>query len=150
MPHECSQQPTSEMTRRVLLRGTAMTGLAAPLLAACGSDGGEADSASSDAASGPASGQPLTSTADVPVGGGTVLKEEQIVVTQPTEGEFKAFTAVCTHSQCTVANVMKGTINCDCHGSKYDAATGEVTGGPAPSPLAAISVKVEGDQIVTA
>ncbi len=150
MSHESSQQPTSDVTRRVLLRGTAMTGLAAPLLAACGSDEGEAEPAPSDTPSGSAGGEPLTSTADVPVGGGTVLKEQQIVVTQPAKGEFKAFTAVCTHQQCVVASVANGTIKCDCHGSKYDAETGEVTGGPAPSPLAPISVKVDGDEIVIA
>ncbi len=144
MPRESSEQPTSDVTRRVLLRGTAVTGLAAPLLAACGSDEEPAETGDGDSSG------PLASTSDVPAGGGTVLNEQQIVLTQPAEGEFKAFTAVCTHQGCTVASVADGTINCDCHGSQFSAESGEVTGGPAPSPLAAISVKVEGDQIVTA
>jgi Rieske Fe-S protein len=84
----------------------------------------------------------------VPVKGGVVLDDKKIVVTQPASGEFKAFTAVCTHQSCTVASVKANTITCPCHGSTYSALDGSVQGGPAPSPLREIPVTVEGDQVV--
>jgi Rieske Fe-S protein len=72
------------------------------------------------------------------------------VVTQPTAGSFKAFTAVCTHQGCTVGTVAGGTIDCPCHGSKFSIKDGSVVNGPATSPLAAITIKVEGTSVVEA
>ena len=141
-----TDQPNAEMSRRIVLRGATVAGVAVPFLAACGSDDPE-PSAEPEASAAPEGGGGLASTADVPVGGGVVLKDEKIVVTQPTEGNFKAFTAVCTHKQCVVAEVADGTITCGCHGSKYSAEDGSVTGGPAPAPLEEITISVEGDQI---
>jgi Rieske Fe-S protein len=69
------------------------------------------------------------------------------VVTQPKAGEFKAFSAICTHKGCTVAKVANGTIDCPCHGSKYDMATGAVTAGPAPAPLPPKTATVTGGSI---
>lgn len=92
----------------------------------------------------------LATTDEVPVGGGLILADAGIVITQPAEGEFKAFSAVCTHQGNTVTSVEDGVIHCDFHGSAYSAESGEVEGGPAPSPLPEIEIKVEGDQIVTA
>ena len=68
-------------------------------------------------------------------------------MTQPAEGVFKAFTAVCTHQGCIVASVADGTINCPCHGSMFSIENGSVVDGPAPSPLAEKTVSVEGDQV---
>jgi len=92
----------------------------------------------------------IAAAAEVPVGGGLIVKDQKIVVTQPKKGEFKGFTAVCTHAGCIVGTVAGGTINCPCHGSKYSIADGSVVAGPAPKPLAARTVAVEGDQIVSA
>ncbi len=79
-------------------------------------------------------------TSDIPVGGGKIFVNKDLnqhaVITQPTEGEFKAFTSICTHAQCDVADVTT-TINCTaCHGSKFSITDGSVVNQPAPSPLA--------------
>lgn len=88
----------------------------------------------------------LASTGDIPVGGGAVFQAEQVVITQPTPGEFRAYSAVCTHQGCVVNDVVGGTINCNCHGSKFGL-DGSVSQGPASAPLPAVAVKVTGDQI---
>jgi Rieske Fe-S protein len=89
----------------------------------------------------------LAKTGDVPVGGGVIIGDSQVVITQPTAGTFKAFTSVCTHEQCQVASVEGGTINCNCHGSKFDINDGSVVKDPAPQPLAAKQITVTGDSI---
>jgi Rieske Fe-S protein len=88
----------------------------------------------------------IVGTADVPVGGGLVLAKEKLVITQPTAGDFRGFTATCTHQGCTVGQVTD-TIDCPCHGSMFSVEDGSVVGGPAPAPLAAIPLRVVGDQI---
>ena len=100
----------------------------------------------------PASGQPpsLALTSDVPVGGGKILADKKIVITQPRAGSFEAFTAVCTHQGCTVSDVSGGTVNCPCHGSRFSIANGSVVTGPAASALAPVSIKVQGTSIVQA
>jgi len=104
-----------------------------------------AGTASSAGASAPAV---LASTADIPVGGGKVLSDQKIVITQPQAGSFHAFTAICTHQGCIVDAVSGGTIDCPCHGSKYSSVNGSVVNGPATLPLAAVSIKVQGTSIV--
>ena len=93
---------------------------------------------------------PIAATADVPVGGGLVAKDKKVVVTQPKKGEFKGFTAVCTHAGCVVKEVAGGTINCPCHGSKFSITDGAVVSGPAKKPLAESPIAVDGAQIVSA
>jgi Rieske Fe-S protein len=109
--------------------------------------GGGAATGSAATGGAPAA-SPLTSTSDVPEGGGTIIDGKNIVITQPQAGSFKAFTAVCTHQGCIVSTVSGGTINCPCHGSKFSIKDGSVVNGPAPSPLAPIAIKVEGTSIV--
>src|SRR5437762_1818079 len=94
--------------------------------------------------------QSLALISDVPAGGGKILADKKIVITQPRAGSFEAFTAVCTHLGCTVSSVSGGTINCPCHGSKFSIANGSVVTGPAPSALAPVSIKVQGTSIVQA
>src|SRR6266699_1835015 len=101
----------------------------------------------SGAAAAPAA---LASTSDVPVGGGKILADKKIVLTQPKSGEFHGFSAVCTHAGCTVGSVSGGTINCPCHGSKFNITSGAVVNGPAASPLPPVNVKVQGTSIVQA
>src|SRR6516225_2700909 len=101
----------------------------------------------SGAAAGPAA---LASTADIPVGGGKILAAKQIVITQPKSGEFHGFSAVCTHAGCTVGSVSGGTINCPCHGSRFNITNGSVVNGPAASPLPPVGIKVQGSSIIQA
>ncbi len=81
----------------------------------------------------------------MPVGSGVII--DDVVVTQPADGVFKGFSAICTHAGCTVAEVVGGTINCPCHGSKYNL-DGSVANGPASRPLDARTISVRGDSIV--
>ena len=132
------------VSRRIVFQGLGALGVAVALAGCGGDDGG----GGSDAA--PESGAALATVAEVPVGGGIILADEGIVITQPAEGEFKGFTAVCTHQGNTVTSVADGVIECSFHGSSFSAETGEVEGGPAPSPLAEVAIRVDGDQIVAA
>lgn len=95
-------------------------------------------------------GEALARTSEIPVGGGTVFREEKVVVTQPTAGEFKAFSAVCTHQGCLVDKVADGTIDCPCHGSKFRVVDGSVVTGPATRPLPAEQIIVSGETITLA
>lgn len=132
-------------TRRTVLLATG----AAALAAGCGSDGGDGgDGRDGGGGTSPdADGRELASTADVPVGGGTVLPDEKIVVTQPEEGDFKAFSAICTHQNCVVSGVADGTVNCACHGSRFKITDGSVEQGPATRPLPEERITVEGNSI---
>jgi nitrite reductase/ring-hydroxylating ferredoxin subunit len=129
--------------RRIVFQGLGALGVAAALAGCAGDDD---DSGGDDVEPGTV----LTSASEVPVGGGIVLTGPRVVVTQPTEGDFRAYTAVCTHQQLLVTSVEDGTIHCSNHGSQYDAATGEVKRGPAPSALATVEITVDGDRIVKA
>ena len=147
------------LDRRRLLNGVAVLGVAAPVLAACGSDDAPSGSTTEPDAEGSPTenqepsgggGAELVAATEVPVGGGVVLDSEKVVVTQPAEGEFKAFTAVCTHQGCVVATVEDNNINCPCHGSQFSAEDGSVVTGPATGPLTEIEVQVKGGSVVRA
>ncbi|MGV9307416.1 Rieske (2Fe-2S) protein [Nonomuraea sp. NPDC004354] len=151
-------------SRRTVIAGVGAGGLTM-VLAACGGDGGAtsaapqaqessaAPSASASSAA-PAStgsgGGALTTAADVPVGGGAIFKEQKVVVTQPAAGQFKCFSAICTHKGCPVTSVGNGTIDCACHGSKFSIEDGSVKNGPATEPLGEVPIKVDGDSIALA
>jgi Rieske Fe-S protein len=152
----------TQSTRRVVLAAGGAG--AAALLAGCG---GGSDTSSGTKPPPAATGEPsptaapstappttaappagaLAKTADIPAGGGKVFPDQKVVVTQPAAGQFKAFSAVCTHMGCTVGSVSGGTIRCPCHGSQYSIADGTVVGGPAPRPLPARQVAVVADSI---
>ncbi|MEU5660768.1 Rieske (2Fe-2S) protein [Streptomyces sp. NPDC047737] len=129
-------------------RRTVLTAGAAALAAGCGSSEGDGDGSDESSASASASvGAELARTSDVPAGGGTIFKDRKIVVTQPAAGEFRAFSAVCTHAGCIVASVGDGTIDCACHGSRFSIRDGAVEHGPATRPLPAERIAVDGDVI---
>lgn len=118
----------------------AQSGGAQPPAGAPATEGGGAGGSGGAGAGGAALGQ----ASDIPVGGGKVYAAQKVVVTQPAAGQFKAFSAVCTHAGCTVSTVANGTISCPCHGSEFSATDGSVKGGPAKRPLAAKTVTDDG------
>lgn len=157
--------PDPDLTRRRVVAGAAVGGLSLPLLAACGGGGSAgapaAGGTSPSATTGGGSTTPagsgatvLVATADVPVGEGVILREQNIVVTQPTKGTFEGFSATCTHAGCQVANVAAGTINCGCHGSQFSVKDGSNVTGPSGTPagsipgLGKIAVRVKGSNVV--
>lgn len=139
-------------SRRIVLRGTVATGALAAVagLTGCGSDGGGATT--SPGAGGTTTGGPevLAKTSDIPVGSGKIFAAQRVVVTQPTAGDFKGFSAVCTHQGCTVESIDSGVIGCPCHGSRYSIEDARVLGGPAKRALATVNIRVDGDQIILA
>ncbi len=143
--------------RRTVVLAVGAVGAAAALTACGGSDGsggGSGGTGGTDPVeqpgSGGAGGAVLAKTADIPEGGGMVFAAQKVVVTQPRAGEFKAFSATCTHQGCAVKDVTDNVITCPCHNSTFDAATGSPTGGPATQPLPARQISVEGGAITLA
>jgi nitrite reductase/ring-hydroxylating ferredoxin subunit len=131
------------LPRRTVVAGLCGIGCVAALTGCAAY--GSGTTAPAPAAAAPAGGgaaAALVATADVPVGGGVVFADRDVVVTQPAAGTFKAFTATCTHQGCKVTEVANGTINCPCHGSRFAIADGAVADGPAPKPLAARTITV--------
>ena len=158
-----SLNSVSGPARRTVVAAAGAAGLAVALTACGGSDddssGSSADSGSTggssdggDTSGGDAGGggNALASTADIPEGGGKVFADRKVVVTQPTAGEFKAFSATCTHQGCAVKSVADGVINCPCHNSNFSIADGSVQSGPATKPLPAVEITVSGDSITLA
>jgi Rieske Fe-S protein len=143
--------------RRSVLAGIGAVGVATALAGCGGSSGGAtgaqppATSGGADtgtAAAGPNDSQGGIKASDIPVGGGKIFDVQNIVVTQPTAGQFKAFSATCTHQGCQVGSVQGGSIHCPCHGSQYSIVDGSVKVGPASRPLPEKSATVQGDTIV--
>ncbi len=105
------------------------------------------DAGQSSPAAKPA-GTVLGAASEIPVGGGTIYKAAKVVVTQPARGQYKAFSAVCTHVGCIMSEVANGTIDCPCHGGQYKITNGAVVAGPPPHPLPARPVKIVNGQVV--
>jgi len=84
---------------------------------------------------------------DIPIGGAITASSEvagDLLLTRPAEGEVHAFSAVCTHAGCAV-EAGEGELNCPCHGSVFDLATGEPVRGPATDPLPEVTIEVGED-----
>ena len=70
-----------------------------------------------------------------------------VIVSQPSAGEYKAFSTVCTHQGCQVQVQDSNRIVCPCHGSEYAVADGSVVHGPAEEALTSYPVQVKGGKI---
>ena len=140
-----------ETTRRGALAGIGVAGVAVVVAACGGGSGGTSGSggSASGSGSGGSSGgsTALGPTSEIPVGGGKIFTSDKVVVTQPTAGEFKGFSAVCTHMGCIVDKIANGTIDCPCHGSQYSITDAHVVHGPAPRPLPTQKIKVANGKI---
>ena len=161
---DSGQEAVSGSTRRTVLRGALVAGAALPILAACGGSssgsnssgsgtptvGGGGGSTRAGGGSGNQGGgaaNAIATTSDVPSGGGVIVQDAGVVITQPKAGEFKGFSSTCTHMGCPLDNVSGGTINCICHGSEFSISDGSVVRGPATSPLPAKQITVKGSDI---
>ncbi|MER8105101.1 Rieske (2Fe-2S) protein [Kitasatospora sp. NPDC094016] len=134
-------------SRRTVLCGAAAVLAAGGTVAVAGCGSSSGSSGSSGAGSAAKSPVDLGPASAVPEGGGKVFRNQKIVVTQPTAGEYKAFSAVCTHAGCVVDQVKSQQIQCPCHGSRFAIADGAVQDGPAPRPLPAYAVTVDGGNL---
>ena len=138
------------ISRQKVLVGAGL-GLVATVVAACSTSEKKPEASAADdmASATTVPAEPavdaIAKTSDIPVGSGVIVGE--VVVTQPVAGEFKGFSAKCTHKGCTVDKVASGTIDCPCHGSKFNL-DGTVANGPATKPLENKAISVEGDSIV--
>lgn len=154
-----SLQPQGAPARRTVVAAVGAAGLAVALTA-CGSEDKSSSGSSAPRNGGAASGGPgddgaaagsggavLAKTSDIPEGGGKVFGSEGVVVTQPTKGEFKAFSSKCTHQGCAVNRIADGVISCPCHNSEFSAADGSVKKGPAVQPLPAKDISVADGEI---
>ncbi|MEN9872672.1 MAG: hypothetical protein RL450_607 [Actinomycetota bacterium] len=141
-------------SRREVL-GVSVASLAAVSLAACAAEPEVAattpPSATVDQAPAGAVGEILLGPAsEIMVGSGNKYKIDEmltILVTQPKAGDFRGFSATCTHSGCIVQGVQDGEIACGCHGARFDQESGAVLAGPARTALGRITIELRGDEL---
>lgn len=133
-------------TRRTVLGSVAAAGIGLTVTACGGgSDGGEQSGGQEATPSAPVE---LGAASAVPVGGAKLFREQKLLVSQPEKGEYKSFSAVCTHRGCVLSEIKGREGDCNCHGSRFDVTTGKVLRGPATRPLPEVPVREEGGKLV--
>ncbi|HET9382368.1 MAG TPA: Rieske 2Fe-2S domain-containing protein [Streptomyces sp.] len=130
-------------SRRTVLRGAALTPVAGTVLAACGP--GDDEGALPAEPTAPVE---LGAPDEVAAGRTRLFREEHVVVSRSGDGSLKAYSAVCTHAGCAIHKLEGTRLVCSCHGSEFDATTGEVLRSPATVPLVALDVREENGRIV--
>lgn len=143
-----------KIARREAL-GVGVASVAAVTLAACSQEPEIAattpPSASVDQAPEQTTGDVLLGAAsEVMVGSGHKFKIDEmltVLVTQPKTGDYRGFSATCTHSGCIVSGVRDGEIACGCHGARFDQETGAVLAGPAKTALGRITIELRGSEL---
>jgi Rieske Fe-S protein len=156
------KETTGRISRERFIRLGAALGMSivgASALAACGGDsaGRSANGASEEnknaatAAGGKAraGGREIAQISRVSAGSAVDFEDSgsPAVLVHLKNGNFVAYSAVCTHQGCTVA-YQDGQLACPCHGSIFDPSRGgAVVYGPAPSPLPRIPVKAQSGKI---
>ncbi|MGV9250272.1 Rieske (2Fe-2S) protein [Streptomyces sp. NPDC003697] len=129
-------------SRRTVLRGAALTPVAGLGLAACAAGGGGSASAV------PTAPVRLGAESEVAKGGAKLYREHNVVVSRDTSGALRAFSSICTHAGCAIDKLQGTTLLCPCHGSRFDATTGEVTQSPATEALRELPVRADNGSIV--
>jgi cytochrome b6-f complex iron-sulfur subunit len=92
----------------------------------------------------------LAKLSAIPVGGSIAATHagKPITLARQSSGTVAGFTAICTHMGCTV-NAGGPELHCPCHGSIFNAFTGQVIDGPASRPLPSIAVHVADGYVVS-
>ncbi|MEV8290998.1 Rieske (2Fe-2S) protein [Streptomyces niveus] len=136
--------PARPTPRRTVLKGVALAGAAGAGLAACSTESklGHAEEPT------PTAPVDLGAADAVPVGGVKLYREQRLVVSCPAEGQYKAFSAQCTHAGCVLDKVEGTEGNCPCHGSRFDCTTGKATKGPATVPLPEVPITAKDGRLV--
>lgn len=119
--------PAPSCSRRTFLLGTATT-FAGAFLAACGSNPPKEIEAT-----------------EVPVGSAVILGS--VIIAQPTEGEFIAYSSACPHQGNFITKVEGDVVTCTKHNSKFSIMDGSLISGPATSGLRDANLTQEGDTL---
>ncbi|MFJ3494039.1 Rieske (2Fe-2S) protein [Streptomyces sp. NPDC086091] len=135
-----SGRPTA--SRRTVLRGAALVPATGLGLTACSPTGG------STAPATPTAPVDLGAESEVENGGAALHQDHNVVVSRSGRGELKAYSSICTHAGCPIDKLEGTTLTCSCHGSEFDATTGQVLRRPATVPLNELPVKAENGRIV--
>ncbi|MER5514967.1 Rieske (2Fe-2S) protein [Streptomyces sp. NPDC002763] len=130
-------------SRRTVLRGAAVTPVAGLGLAACSAPGGGAPAEAT-----PTAPVDLGAESEVTKGGAKLYREHNVVVSRSADGALKAYSTICTHAGCPINKLQGTTLVCPCHGSEFDAVTGNVVRSPATEPLNELPVKAANGRIV--
>ncbi|MFC9621512.1 Rieske (2Fe-2S) protein [Streptomyces sp. NPDC056930] len=136
--------PGQPAARRTVLKGAALAGAAGLGVAACSTESklGHAETPT------PTAPVQLGAAEEVPVGGSKLYRDQRVIVTCPAKGQYKAFSAQCTHAGCLLDKVEDNVGNCPCHGSRFDTTTGKAMRGPATAPLPSVPVRIEEGKLV--
>ena len=134
--------------RGVIASAVGVSAVAA--LSACSTEVSELTSTPSPEAPATTSPVAVAKTSDIPIGSGKKFDVEgvPILITQPRAGEFRGFSAVCTHAGFVMTNMANSEIKCDNHGAVYSADDGSVLSGPAALALGKVTVTIEGDDVL--
>ncbi|MDR7330573.1 Rieske (2Fe-2S) protein [Corynebacterium guangdongense] len=122
-----SEFPNLSCSRRMFLLGTAST-FASAFLVGCGTAPSEEVAAT-----------------QVPVGSAVIVGD--VIIAQPTAGNFVAYSTSCPHQGNKITQVNDGTVTCTAHNSVFDIADGSVLDGPSRDPLAAGKATVDGGTV---
>ncbi|GAA2807097.1 Rieske (2Fe-2S) protein [Streptomyces showdoensis] len=135
---------SGQSTRRTVLKGAALAGAAGLGVSACSTDSklGHAQTPT------PTAPVALGAPDEVPVGGAKLYREQRLLVHCPAKGQYKAFSAQCTHAGCVLDKIEDNEGNCPCHGSRFDVTTGKALQGPATVPLPEVPVRVENGKLI--
>ncbi|MFF0276507.1 MULTISPECIES: Rieske (2Fe-2S) protein [unclassified Streptomyces] len=135
---------SGQSSRRTVLKGAALAGAAGLGVAACSTES-KVGHAGVPTPTAPVA---LGAPDEVPVGGAKLYREQKVVVSCPAEGQYKAFSAQCTHAGCVLDKIEDNEGNCPCHGSRFDVTTGKALKGPATVPLPAVPIRVENGELI--